>query len=356
MQITETDLIDRYQTLSTEELLALQRSGQLTELAQTVLKKELARRPLPREEPEEEEMEIVTFENRTTSSIWEFSLMMFFLAVGGCFSFLAKRPFDNFAEIALIILLCGGCLWFSIIVAGFPCVSVTVRPGSTVSIRWRYPFKSETREVPCSALKPAAVDEIDDGEGGLYYGVRFALPDGTKVIFAEGNDKQACMSLCASFNAALDRPVVSAPAGALGPPTVPNSSIGNRQMFTFAIRPGYGTNDLLIEFFKGAGSDEMISALREVLTEIGAKTVSIEDLWQNDEMVYHMDSNVGEFELSLNVWDCIFIIPAARKSWFGWGNATRNRERRHATVSEIEAALLRSGKFVREEVKFADYS
>lgn len=96
----------------------------------------------------------------------------------------------------------------------------------------------------------------------------------------------------------------------------------------------------------------MISALREVLTTIDAKTLSIQDLWQNDEVVCHMDSNVGEFELSSNVWDCIFIIPEASKSWFGWGN----RERRHATVSGIEAAFLLSGKFVKEEVNFADYS
>ena len=79
-------------------------------------------------------------------------------------------------------------------------------------------------------------------------------------------------------------------------------------MFTFIIRPGYGSNKLLIEFEKGSGSKEMLIALKETLSSIGVKAKEKEDLWLNDEVAYHMNSDLGEFEISINIWDHVFIM------------------------------------------------
>jgi hypothetical protein len=38
-------------------------------------------------------------------------------------------------------------------------------------------------------------------------------------------------------------------------------------MFTFAIRPGYGTKELLIEFLQGSGSDEMFKSMKAALAK-----------------------------------------------------------------------------------------
>ena len=79
-------------------------------------------------------------------------------------------------------------------------------------------------------------------------------------------------------------------------------------MFTFAIRPGNNTEELLIEFRKGSGSDEMILAMKKVLAEANADVIEKIDLWQNDEVIYKMKSQFGSFEISSDNYGCIFIM------------------------------------------------
>lgn len=78
-------------------------------------------------------------------------------------------------------------------------------------------------------------------------------------------------------------------------------------MFTFVIRPGYKTKELLIEFRLGSGEDEMIQALKESLAAINAQLVEKIDLWQNDELIFKMNSDCGQFEISSNNYGSMFI-------------------------------------------------
>jgi len=85
-------------------------------------------------------------------------------------------------------------------------------------------------------------------------------------------------------------------------------------MFTFAIRPGYKTKELLIEFRLGSGDDEMIVAMKEALAEINAELVEKLDLWQNDEIIYRMKSNCGDFDISSDSYGNFFHLVARQPS------------------------------------------
>ena len=85
-------------------------------------------------------------------------------------------------------------------------------------------------------------------------------------------------------------------------------------MFTFAIRPGYKTKELLIEFRLGSGDDEMIVAMKEALAEINAELVEKLDLWQNDEIIYRMKSNCGDFDISSDSYGNFFILSPGNQA------------------------------------------
>ena len=111
-------------------------------------------------------------------------------------------------------------------------------------------------------------------------------------------------------------------------------------MFSFAIRPAHKTQELLLEFRSSSGSDEIISAMKEVLAKINTKLIEKIDLWQNDEIIYKMTSDCGEFELSSNNFECLFIKAPSNQ----------------AAIKTIGSALAASGLFQEEAVDYAQYA
>ncbi len=111
-------------------------------------------------------------------------------------------------------------------------------------------------------------------------------------------------------------------------------------MFTFAIRPGYKTKELLIEFRLGSGDDEMIVAMKEALAEINAELVEKLDLWQNDEIIYRMKSNCGDFDISSNSYGSIFILSPDNQT----------------AIKKIGLVLASSPSFKEVEVDHAPYA
>ncbi len=110
-------------------------------------------------------------------------------------------------------------------------------------------------------------------------------------------------------------------------------------MFSFRTRPGYKSKNLLIEFLRGSGSDEMVIALKNALKKLNCKTISKEDCWMNDEFIYNMNSQFGEFEISSDSYGEVFIIA----------------ETNQIAILEIEKALIESGEFEKEEADFSKY-
>jgi hypothetical protein len=78
-------------------------------------------------------------------------------------------------------------------------------------------------------------------------------------------------------------------------------------MFTFATRPGFSSKRLLIEFSKGVGSEEMISALKKALNSIGAKTEKINVVWRNDEILYDIFCELETFQISTDNYESFFF-------------------------------------------------
>ena len=111
-------------------------------------------------------------------------------------------------------------------------------------------------------------------------------------------------------------------------------------MFTFAVRPCYKSKDLLIEFRKGCGSDEMISAMKSVLAKADMEVIKKHDLWQNDEMLYKMNSKFGEFEVSCDNWGSIFILAPDNQP----------------AIKALASLFSESCQFQTEEVDFEQYT
>jgi hypothetical protein len=110
-------------------------------------------------------------------------------------------------------------------------------------------------------------------------------------------------------------------------------------MFTFAVRPGYHSKELLLEFRQGSGTDEMIVAMKSVLAVVNAKAAETTDLWQNDEIIYKMTSSIGEFDISSSNYGCIFIL------------APNNQD----AIKKLGECFAGSDSFQQEVVDFSLY-
>ena len=72
---------------------------------------------------------------------------------------------------------------------------------ATVSIAQHYPFRTVTRSIARTDMRPAEVVESRDDEGSPYFFARIALADGTTFDLAESHSRHLCESKAASFNA-----------------------------------------------------------------------------------------------------------------------------------------------------------
>jgi hypothetical protein len=110
-------------------------------------------------------------------------------------------------------------------------------------------------------------------------------------------------------------------------------------MYNYRIRLGYGSDKLLIEFVKGVRKDTFLIDLKEALSQINMELESTEDLWMNDEVLFHVNSSEGKFDLSKDVWDCAFITT----------------EENQECINRIDDILNKNEHFIRDEVDFSEY-
>jgi hypothetical protein len=81
----------------------------------------------------------------------------------------------------------------------------------------------------------------------------------------------------------------------------------------------------------------MISALKKALNSIGAKTEKINDVWQNDEILYDIFCELGFFQISTDNYGSIFILSDDNQ-----------------IIEGIEVALLNSGNFTQDDINSSD--
>ncbi|MBN2293739.1 MAG: hypothetical protein JXM70_15030 [Pirellulales bacterium] len=111
-----------------------------------------------------------------------------------------------------------------------------------------------------------------------------------------------------------------------------------RQMYRYRIRPGYGSDKLLVEFMHDSSCKDFTDALLSVFSTNGVKAKHKRDLVFLYIVI--MDSPVGEFELDYDEWDSI------------WVHAEDNQD----AIIFIDRILAESALFQKEEVDFKDYT
>ncbi|MHA3788420.1 hypothetical protein ACX0HA_09445 [Flavobacterium hauense] len=79
-------------------------------------------------------------------------------------------------------------------------------------------------------------------------------------------------------------------------------------MYKYYKRPCYGSDDLLIEFISGPEEVNFISDLFATLSGFNPKIKDLVDAWYNDEVLLHVQTDIGGFVFSKDIWDFAFIM------------------------------------------------
>jgi len=109
--------------------------------------------------------------------------------------------------------------------------------------------------------------------------------------------------------------------------------------YKYYLRPGYKSQDLLIEIFSGAEDEYFLTDLLDSISEINPKVDKMNDLWMNDEIEIEVSSDIGSFFISKDIWDLAFIM------------SDNNQE----CINKINLILLKDKNFHKAEVNFEDY-
>lgn len=104
--------------------------------------------------------------------------------------------------------------------------------------------------------------------------------------------------------------------------------------YKYHYRPGYGSDNLLIEFISGVENENFVVELFDALKNINPKILGHEDLWMNDEILYTIESTLGQFTLSKDNYDLAFIMS----------------ENNQACVEKINDILCKDNQFEKIEV------
>jgi len=106
--------------------------------------------------------------------------------------------------------------------------------------------------------------------------------------------------------------------------------------YTYKLRPGYNSKELLIEFTVGNRAAELIGDLNQILIANKFHYNRTEDLWMNDEVLHHFSHKLGSIIVSVDIYDSVFIL----------GNPEQ------AAIIEIDIILDDHPYFTKEKISF----
>ena len=115
--------------------------------------------------------------------------------------------------------------------------------------------------------------------------------------------------------------------------------INDSPKYTYKLRPGYGTDRLLIEFNGLEDPEYFLFEILHMLCLAGFKSKEMLNLWMNDEIQVNLSSPNGAILVSLDVWGLVFIV--------GNNNQT--------DILRIDGLLQKSGAFFKQEVNYKNY-
>ena len=109
--------------------------------------------------------------------------------------------------------------------------------------------------------------------------------------------------------------------------------------YKYHLRPGYKSQKLLIEIFSGAENEDFFTDFFDSIVEINPKVDTINDLWINDEYLLYINSDIGSFSISKDIWGFAFIMS----------------EENQECLNKINLILLKNQNFQKVEVNFDNY-
>jgi ribosomal protein L40E len=80
--------------------------------------------------------------------------------------------------------------------------------------------------------------------------------------------------------------------------------------YKYRYRPGYGSDELLIDIFHGAENDGFLVDFSEAVASLNPTLKEVQDLWMNDEILMEFESDCGAFILSKDIWGFAFVMAA----------------------------------------------
>lgn len=110
-------------------------------------------------------------------------------------------------------------------------------------------------------------------------------------------------------------------------------------MYKYNYRPGYGSEDLLIEIYSGPEQKDFFSHLLAALNCLNIQIKKINDLWINNEVLISVKSDFGNFLISKDIYDLVFIIS----------------ENNPSCLEKIDTVLHDNPMFEKVFVNFEDY-
>lgn len=113
----------------------------------------------------------------------------------------------------------------------------------------------------------------------------------------------------------------------------------NAPNYSYKLRPGYGSIELLIELDANGEADELQLDLILLLEQHGFKLTEMKDPWQNQELHFIFHSDRGTIALSRDSWDLFFILG----------------EENQAGILKIDQLLAENPLFQKINANFSDY-
>jgi len=110
-------------------------------------------------------------------------------------------------------------------------------------------------------------------------------------------------------------------------------------MNRYRLRPGYGSEELLLEFVQGPERESFVAELMHALQSLNVRVQSTEYLLMNEEVLLSLQSDQGAFELSIDCWGLGFIM------------AKNNQD----ILIQIDAILVSHPHYQKEFVDFENY-
>jgi hypothetical protein len=110
--------------------------------------------------------------------------------------------------------------------------------------------------------------------------------------------------------------------------------------YSYKLRPGYGSEELLLDFDAKNDPDGLQNELITMLEKSGFQLIKTADLWINGELLFTFSSNNGTLSFSRDNWDCFFIL---------------GENKNQADIIKLDQILSENPLFEKVIANYSDY-